>query len=137
MVGSLEGGYRAQIGRSFGGIDLSGGQWQKLALARGFVRAETANLVVLDEPTAALDPRSEHELYANFAELSRGKTVLLITHRLASVQMADHIFVLKDGSLVEQGSHAELLRLDGEYRALWDLQAAAYNNPEGPSVRVD
>ncbi|WP_119316061.1 ABC transporter ATP-binding protein [Calidithermus terrae] len=137
VVDSLEAGYQTQIGRPFGGIELSGGQWQKLALARGFMRGETADLVVLDEPTAALDPRSEHELYLNFAELSRGKTVLLITHRLASVQMADHIFVLKDGCVVEQGSHTELLRLNGEYRALWDLQAAAYNTPVGANGIVD
>jgi ATP-binding cassette, subfamily B, bacterial len=113
------------LGKQFGGTELSGGQWQKLALARAFVR-EDAQLLILDEPTAALDPRSEYEVFCRFVELARGKTTLLITHRLASVRMADRILVLKQGRLVEQGTHEELLRCGGEYAALWNMQVQQY-----------
>ncbi|GET39006.1 ABC transporter ATP-binding protein [Microseira wollei] len=113
------------LGKQFGGTELSGGQWQKLALARAFVR-EDAQLLILDEPTAALDPRSEYEVFCRFVELARGKTTLLITHRLASVRMADRILVLQQGRLVEQGTHEELLRCGGEYAALWNMQVQQY-----------
>ena len=113
------------LSKQFGGTDLSGGEWQKVALARAFIR-EDAQLLILDEPTAALDPRSEHEVYQRFAELAHGKTTLLITHRLASVQMADRILVLKRGQLVEEGTHKELLQREGEYAALWNMQAKQY-----------
>ncbi|MBB6099934.1 ABC-type multidrug transport system fused ATPase/permease subunit [Deinobacterium chartae] len=112
------------LGKAFGGTELSGGQWQKLAIARAFLRR--ADLLVLDEPTAALDPRSEHALYRHFARLATGRTTLLITHRLASVQMADRILVLRGGCLAEQGSHTELLQLGGEYAQLYRLQAEQY-----------
>lgn len=113
------------LGKQFGGTELSGGEWQKLALARAFVR-EKAQLLILDEPTAALDPRSEYEVYRRFVELARGKTTLLITHRLASVQMADRILVLKAGRLIEEGTHKELLRRGGEYATLWNMQVQQY-----------
>ena len=113
------------LGKQFGGTELSGGQWQKLALARAFVR-EDAQLLILDEPTAALDPRSEYEVFCRFVELAQGKTTLLITHRLASVRMADRILVLKQGCLVEEGTHDELLRCGGEYAALWNMQVKQY-----------
>ncbi|MCG8367971.1 MAG: ATP-binding cassette domain-containing protein [Pseudanabaenales cyanobacterium] len=113
------------LSKQFGGTDLSGGEWQKVALARAFIR-EDAQLLILDEPTAALDPRSEHEVYQRFAELAHGKTTLLITHRLASVQMADRILVLKRGQLVEEGTHKQLLQREGEYTALWNMQAKHY-----------
>ncbi|RCJ18991.1 ABC transporter [Nostoc sp. ATCC 43529] len=113
------------LGKQFGGTELSGGQWQKLALARAFVRKE-AQLLLLDEPTAALDPRSEYDLYLRFIELAEGKTTILITHRLASVRMAHRILVLKAGRLIEDGTHQELLERGGEYTTLWNMQAQHY-----------
>ncbi len=113
------------LGKQFGGTELSGGQWQKLALARAFVRKE-AQLLLLDEPTAALDPRSEYDLYLRFIELAEGKTTILITHRLASVRMAHRILVLKAGHLIEDGTHQELLERGGEYTTLWNMQAQQY-----------
>jgi ATP-binding cassette, subfamily B, bacterial len=115
------------LSKQFGGTDLSGGEWQKLALARAFIR-EDAQLLILDEPTAALDPRSEHEVYQHFSGLAHGKTTLLITHRLASVQMADRILVLKSGALVEEGTHKDLLQQGGEYSLLWNMQAKQYTD---------
>ncbi|AFY45382.1 ABC transporter ATP-binding protein [Nostoc sp. PCC 7107] len=117
------------LGKQFGGTELSGGQWQKLALARAFVR-QSAQLLLLDEPTAALDPRSEYHLYRRFIELAEGKTTILITHRLASVRMADRILVLKSGHLVEDGTHQELLQRGGEYTTLWNMQAQHYGISE-------
>ncbi|QKQ73196.1 ABC transporter ATP-binding protein [Nostoc sp. TCL240-02] len=113
------------LGKQFGGTELSGGQWQKLALARAFVRQE-AQVLLLDEPTAALDPRSECDFYLRFIELAEGKTTILITHRLASVRIADRILVLKSGYLIEDGTHQELLQRGGEYTALWNMQAKQY-----------
>ena len=115
------------LSKQFGGTDLSGGEWQKVALARAFIR-EDAQLLILDEPTAALDPRSEYEVYQRFAELAQGKTTLLITHRLASVQMADRILVLRRGRLIEEGTHKDLLQRGGEYSSLWNMQARQYIN---------
>jgi len=117
-------GFDTPLGKQFGGTDLSGGQWQKLIIARAFVRE--ADLLILDEPTAALDPRAEHALYEHFAELTTGKTTLLITHRLASTTMADRILVLKEGRLTEMGTHEELTLLGGEYAALYRMQAERY-----------
>ncbi|BBD60312.1 ABC transporter ATP-binding protein [Nostoc sp. HK-01] len=117
------------LGKQFGGTELSGGQWQKLALARAFVR-QSAQLLLLDEPTAALDPRSEYNLYRRFIELAEGKTTILITHRLASVRMADRILVLKAGHLIEDGTHLELLQRGGEYTNLWNMQAQHYGVSE-------
>ncbi|BAY15565.1 ABC transporter ATP-binding protein [Anabaenopsis circularis NIES-21] len=117
------------LGKQFGGTELSGGQWQKLALARAFVR-QSAQLLLLDEPTAALDPRSEYDLYRRFIELAEGKTTILITHRLASVRMADRILVLKAGHLIEDGTHLELLQRGGEYTTLWNMQAQHYGVSE-------
>ncbi|MBD6617651.1 ABC transporter ATP-binding protein [Komarekiella sp. 'clone 1'] len=113
------------LGKQFGGTELSGGEWQKLALCRAFVRK--AQILILDEPTAALDPRSEYEIYHHFVELAEGKTTLLITHRLASIRMADRILVLKAGRLIEEGTHQELLQRQGEYATLWSMQAKQYS----------
>lgn len=115
------------LGKQFGGTELSGGEWQKLALARAFARRD-AQLLILDEPTAALDPRSEYEVYQRFTELSQGKTTILVTHRLASVRMANRILVMKKGCLVEAGTHEELLNCGGEYAALWNMQAKQYRD---------
>lgn len=118
-------GYDTLLGAEyFGGSDLSGGQWQRVALARGFYR--DAPFLILDEPTAALDPRSEAELFSRIRELYAGRTVLLISHRFSSVRDADHILVLDQGRLVEQGAHDELMQLDGLYAELFELQAKAY-----------
>lgn len=120
----LDGGLEAQLGKEFGGAELSGGQWQKLVISRALYRR--TDVLILDEPTAALDPRSEYELFQQFADLAQGRTTLLVTHRLGSVLMADHILVLKQGRLVEQGTHQELLAANGEYAELWRMQARLY-----------
>ncbi|MCP2014219.1 ATP-binding cassette subfamily B protein/ATP-binding cassette subfamily C protein [Deinococcus sp. HSC-46F16] len=124
----LPDGLNTRIGQAFGGVDLSGGQWQKLATARALYR--DARVLILDEPTAALDPRSESEVFAAFAALARGRTTLLITHRLGSVLMADRILVMKAGRLIEDGTHAELLARGGEYAELWRLQAGQYTGED-------
>jgi ATP-binding cassette subfamily B protein len=110
--------------RFTGGADLSGGEWQKVALARGAVR--DAALVILDEPTAGLDPEAEYRLYKRFQELVEGRTALLISHRFSTVRMADHIVVIEDGRVIESGSHEELLAMGGRYSALYEMQASRY-----------
>ncbi len=124
LLDHLPAGLKTPLGREFGGGELSGGEWQKLAIARALFRR--AEVLVLDEPTAALDARAEHRLFSSFAKLARGRTALLISHRLASVREADRILVLKAGRLVEGGSHDELLAKGGEYAELWRLQAERY-----------
>lgn len=121
----LPDGYETHLTRQFeGGVDLSGGEWQKVALARAFVR--DAAVVILDEPTAALDAEAEERLFMHFRELVRGKTALLISHRFSSVRMADHIAVLDNGTIIEAGSHEELLALQGRYAQLFEMQASRY-----------
>jgi ATP-binding cassette subfamily B protein len=125
VVAKLEGGYDQMLGRRFeGGVDLSGGEWQKMALARAYLR--DAQLLILDEPTASLDARSEFEVFERFAELTFGKMALLISHRFSTVRMADRIVVLEGGRLVEEGSHTQLLALGGRYAAMFEMQAANY-----------
>ena len=125
VISRLPLGYEQLLGRRFeGGVDLSGGEWQKVALARAYLR--DAQLLVLDEPTAALDARSEYEVFQRFADLTAGKTALLISHRFSTVRMADRIVVLADGQIAEQGSHAELLAGRGHYAGMFELQAASY-----------
>lgn len=125
MLPRLESGMNTRIGQAYGGVDLSGGQWQKLVTARALYRAD-ARVLILDEPTAALDPRSEAEVFNAFAELARGRTALLVTHRLGSVRMADRIVVMRSGRVIEDGTHEELLARGGEYAELWALQAGQY-----------
>ncbi|MGD0094877.1 MAG: ABC transporter ATP-binding protein [Terracidiphilus sp.] len=125
VVATLSGGYDQMLGRRFeGGVDLSGGEWQKLALARAYLR--DAQLLILDEPTAALDARSEAEVFERFAELTYGKMALLISHRFSTVRMADRIVVLEGGRLVEEGGHNGLVALGGRYAAMFEMQAASY-----------
>ena len=124
LLDTLNAGLRTPLGKEFGGTDLSGGQWQKLGMARALFR--DAEVLILDEPTAALDPRSEYELYQRFARLASGRTTILITHRLSSVRTADRILVLKEGRLIEEGSHSTLLAAGGEYADLWAMQAQRY-----------
>ena len=117
--------YDQVLGKRFRtGIDLSGGEWQKIAIARAYMR--DAQLLILDEPTAALDARAEYEVFERFKELSRGKTVVLISHRFSSVRMADRIVVLADGTVEADGTHAELVQQKGRYAELFELQAAGY-----------
>lgn len=125
-IDRLEHQYQTLLGKQFDGTELSGGEWQKIAIARAFIREERSQLLVLDEPTAALDPRSESEIYNRFSELVRSKTAILVTHRLASVSMCDRIMVLKAGQLIEEGTHQELLQQQEEYAHLWQMQAQAY-----------
>jgi ATP-binding cassette, subfamily B, bacterial len=125
VVSRLPEGYDQVLGRRFeGGVDLSGGEWQKLALARAYLR--DAQVLVLDEPTASLDARSEHDIFERFAELTEGKMALLISHRFSTVRMADRILVLEDGRIAEEGSHAELMASAGRYSEMFELQAASY-----------
>jgi ATP-binding cassette subfamily B protein len=117
--------YRTMLGRRFeGGVDLSGGQWQKVALARAYLR--DAQVLILDEPTAALDARAEYDVFQRFAELTKGKIAIIISHRFSTVRMADRILVLEDGRVLEMGSHEELLELGGRYAELFGMQAAGY-----------
>jgi ATP-binding cassette subfamily B protein len=119
-------GIETPLGRWFqDGVELSGGQWQKVALARGFMR-EQADILVLDEPTAALDAEAEHAVFDRFKELSRGKTTLIISHRFPTVRMADRILVLENGGIEEDGTHAALLAADKTYAHLYMMQAAGY-----------
>ena len=118
-------GYGQRIGKRFkNGVELSGGEWQKIAIARAYMRE--AEVLILDEPTAALDARSEFEVFQRFKELSKGKTAVLISHRFSSVRMADRIFVLLDGKVEAVGTHEELVSKPGLYAELFELQAAGY-----------
>jgi ATP-binding cassette, subfamily B, bacterial len=117
--------YATMLGKRFdGGVELSGGQWQKVALARAYMR--DAQLLILDEPTAALDARAEYGVFERFSELTEGKMAVLISHRFSTVRMADRIIVLEHGRVVEQGTHDDLVALGGRYAELFSLQAAGY-----------
>ncbi len=125
VIRKLPNGYVQQLGTRFdGGTDLSGGEWQKLALARAYLRE--AQVLVLDEPTASLDARSEHQVFERFAELTRGKMAMLISHRFSTVRMADRIFVLQGGRIAEEGPHDELMQSGGRYAEMFEMQAASY-----------
>ena len=125
LAEKLPGKYEQALGRRFNnGVELSGGEWQKVALARAYMKE--AQLLILDEPTSALDARAEYEVFQRFAELTKGKTAVLISHRFSTVRMADRILVLDKGQLLEIGSHEELLGLGGRYAELFLLQARGY-----------
>lgn len=124
LLHRLPDGLDTQLGRAFGGRELSDGEWQKLALSRAYLR--DAQLLVLDEPTASLDVQTEYEIYTRFHELTRDRITLLISHRFSTVRMADRILYLADGCIQEAGNHAELIDLGGEYARLYRLQAAQF-----------
>jgi len=125
VIERLPAGYDQLIGRRFKtGVELSGGEWQKIAIARAYMRQ--ADVLILDEPTAALDARSEFEVFQRFAELSLGKTAILISHRFSTVRRADRILVLADGRIEAAGTHDELIEAGGRYAELFDLQAAGF-----------
>jgi ATP-binding cassette, subfamily B, bacterial len=125
VIEGLPRGYDTLLARQFkDGAELSGGQWQRVAVARGFCR--DAPLLIMDEPTAALDARAEATLFASVRRHAEGRSILIITHRLASVRHADRIYVLSDGQVIEQGGHGELMRLGGQYAELYQLQASQY-----------
>ena len=125
VIARLPGGYEQMVGKRFkNGIELSGGEWQKIAIARAYMR--NAEVLILDEPTAALDARSEFEVFKRFKDLSNGKTAVLISHRFSSVRMADRILVLANGKVEAAGTHEALMQENGRYAELFELQAAGY-----------
>ena len=128
FIAALPDGYEALLGKEWaGGIELSSGQWQRLAIARAYLR--DAQIIVLDEPTAALDPRAEVAVYRQFSRAAAGRCAVLISHRLGAARLADRIVVLADGRLVEVGSHDDLLQRDGVYAGMYRLQASWYAQP--------
>jgi ATP-binding cassette subfamily B protein len=126
FIETLPAGYHTQLGKWFReGRELSGGQWQKIALSRAFMRTR-ADILVLDEPTAAMDAQAEAEVFEHFRQLAKGRITILISHRFSTVRMADQIAVLDRGRIVEHGSHEELMQLNGRYAHLFTLQARGY-----------
>ena len=125
VIEKLPNSYEQLLGIRFeGGVDLSGGEWQKIALARAYFR--NAQLVILDEPTASLDARSEKEVFEQFADLTEYKTALLISHRFSTVRKTDRIVVLENGKIAEQGGHDQLMSLGGRYATMFEMQASNY-----------
>jgi ATP-binding cassette subfamily B protein len=126
FISDMPAGYHTQLGRWFkDGRELSGGQWQKVALSRAFMRS-SADLLVLDEPTAAMDAEAEAKIFEHFRDVTEDQMTILISHRFSTVRMADKILVLDDGQITERGSHDALMDSDGHYAHLFNLQAAGY-----------
>jgi ATP-binding cassette, subfamily B, bacterial len=130
VIESLPRGYDTLLDRQFkDGAELSGGHWQRIAVARGFYRS--APLLIMDEPTAALDARAEYALFSSVRQHAEGRSVLIITHRLASVRHANRVYVLRDGRVTEHGTHADLMARGGQYAELYTLQASQYDSAQG------
>jgi ATP-binding cassette, subfamily B, bacterial len=126
-VNSLDQGLETPLGKQLeDGIDLSGGQWQRIAIARALMRLETAEVLIFDEPTAALDPKTEHEIYSIFRQIAAGKTTIVISHRLGLAKIADRIAVMENGKIAEIGTHDELIELNGIYHSMFTRQASSY-----------
>jgi ATP-binding cassette subfamily B protein len=129
LIANLPDGYDTALGKWFdAGVNLSGGEWQKVALARAFMR--DAKILLLDEPTSALDAQAEYDLFERLHSLTKGRTAVYISHRFSTVRRADRIIFLEHGQLVEEGTHEELMRLDGRYARLFRMQAAAYTGED-------
>jgi ATP-binding cassette subfamily B protein len=125
LLPRLPEGYKQMLGRRFeDGVDLSGGEWQKVALGRAYMR--DSQVLILDEPTAALDARAEYEVFIRFSKLVAGRMAVIISHRFSTVRVADRIIVLKQGVVIEEGRHAELVAQGGQYAELFELQAEGY-----------
>jgi len=119
-------GVETMLSREFGGVDLSGGQWQRVAIARGYYRDH--EVIILDEPTAAIDPIEETKLYKQFADISKDKTSFIVTHRIGSAKIADRIIVLDKGQVIEDGTHSSLLTLEGQYARMYNSQSKWYES---------
>src|SRR5258708_25001921 len=129
LIAGLPQGYDTALGKWFdAGVNLSGGEWQKVALARAFMR--DARILLLDEPTSALDAQAEYDLFERLHSLTHGRTAVYISHRFSTVRRADRIVFLEHGRLVEEGTHEELMRLDGRYARLFRMQAAPYTGED-------
>jgi len=125
VINTLPNGYETMLGKLFDqGEELSIGQWQKIALARAFLR--DSQVIVLDEPTSAMDPQAEYEVFQKFRQLIKDQAAILISHRLSTVKMADRIYVMDQGSITESGTHEELMQLGGTYAYLFETQAKNY-----------
>lgn len=128
MIEGLPLGYDSVLGRYFdNGSQLSVGEWQKVAVARAFMRK--GKILILDEPTASLDAKTEYEIFRRFKELTKGIISILISHKFSTIRMVDKIFVLEDGRIIEQGKHESLMKLDGKYAKMFTMQAENYTAP--------
>ncbi|MEK5503805.1 ATP-binding cassette domain-containing protein [Bacillus sp. FSL M8-0168] len=126
FLNKLENGYDTELGRLFGGRNLSGGEWQRVAISRAFMRDESADLFIFDEPSSALDVFIEEEIFDKLSRMTEGKTVIIVSHRLSTARFADHIIFLENGRVIETGTHDELMANQGQYAELYHLQAKKY-----------